>query len=92
MGIVLEPGSQHVVYTYVRERGAVELFRASLLGDSGPMWLSGPMAGAGVLDFGRRFAISPDGRRVVYIADQDEAGKLELFATAQIPLVGRTDL
>lgn len=43
-----------------------------------PRKLNGPLAPGGRVAFG--FQVSPDGRRVVYRADQETAGMLELFS------------
>ncbi len=78
----IAPGSAHVVYGAYRPLEGFNLFRVSILGNATALQLSGPMAGDGVLFYARRFAISPDGRLVVYIADQDEADVFELYGAS----------
>jgi len=57
--------------------GSFRLLSVDILGESAPLELSGPMAAGGsMIDF----AISPDGERAVYLADQDTDGMNELFA------------
>jgi len=51
------------------------------LGGGTPLCVSGPLVPGGEVAFldGHGFAFSPDGNRLVYVADQEQDGRFELF-------------
>ena len=79
---VISPDGDAVVYSadYATDE-QYELYRVPISGGatvqvSGPMVEGGSVAGAGYY-----FTISPDGQKVLYLATQESATKVELFAT-----------
>jgi dipeptidyl aminopeptidase/acylaminoacyl peptidase len=56
----------------------VELYSVPLDGSSPPVKLSGALVAGG--DVREAFEVTPDGRRVVYIADQDADERVELYS------------
>jgi len=87
-GFQLARDGPRVVYAASRRAGgALELFEALLSG--GPARrLDGPMVAGGSLlstSTGALFEIEPDGKAVVYVADQDTDGIFELYES---PLTG----
>ncbi len=81
----IDPLSRWVVYN---DHSGWDLYRVSLLGSSPPLQLNGPTGS--ILPLGAGFQISPDGRAVLYVSDEDEAGVYELYATLQIPWSAQT--
>jgi hypothetical protein len=83
-GFQLAPGDASVIYAAdARADDAFELYEARLE-DGRVRRLSPPMPPGGdvlVTGSGPQFEIAPDGSRVVYIADQDTEGVLELYET-----------
>ena len=76
-GFQLSPDGEFVFYrAEALGLGIVELF-ALRAGGGAPMKLSGPMVSGGEVT---TFARSPDGTRVVYLADQRAEGRFELFS------------
>lgn len=81
------PDGTRVVYSAMRvPDGPVELFSVPVDGALAPAALSGPFVPGGSLQIGANtagfFAISPDARWVVYMADQDADQRVELYARA----------
>ncbi len=78
----ISPDSVYVVYNGDQDsRGVYELYSVRLDGSTQPVKLSGEMVeGGSLVDFGGSFRISPDGSRVVYRADQETDGVMELFS------------
>jgi Tol biopolymer transport system component len=87
-GILISPDSSRVVYTADQDADNVfEIFSVPIAGGT-PVKLNGSMVANGdvaVAPAGR--AISPDGSRVVYVADQDTDEVLEVFS---VPIAGGT--
>ena len=93
----ISPDSSRVVYVADGHRTeTVELFSVPIDGSAAPTRLNAPFAIVGVTPSGgrvelpleravQRFRISPDGTRVVYEADQDQPGVLELYS---VPIDG----
>lgn len=85
---VISPGSTRVVYVADQDAsGVYELYGVSITG--GPaVKLNGPLVpggDVGILNEGVPMKVSPDSSRVVYLADQDTDGVLELYS---VPLAG----
>ncbi|NJN18146.1 MAG: hypothetical protein HC822_18710 [Oscillochloris sp.] len=75
-----DPSVPQVIYQGDQDRNdMIELFRAPLDGSSDPVKLNGELPPGGSVSL-NAFAISPDGRWVVYQADQDAGGVVELFS------------
>ena len=80
----LTPDGQKVLY--MAHHGPTELFTVDVEGGV-PVIVNGPLAPGrhvGGDSWSLPFQISTDGREVVYLADHDEQGFLELYA-AQLP-------
>ncbi|MSR62176.1 MAG: hypothetical protein EXS08_07005 [Planctomycetes bacterium] len=81
-GFQLTPDGLDLVYAadpLLDER--FELFLVALDGSRGPRRVSGPFVSLGGLVLAPpRFQMHPDGRRVLYLADQDTDGHAELYA------------
>src|SRR5262245_9760432 len=76
--------SSRVVYLADQDNDRVnELYSAPLDGSSSALKLNAPLTGGG--EVLRDFALSPDGSRVVYRADQDTDGAVQLYS---VPLDG----
>jgi Tol biopolymer transport system component len=83
----ISPDSRRAVFTSNQSAPAhVELYSTPLDGSAPPVKLNGPMVG-GVAWSSPAVQISPDGTRVVYLADQDRAQVFELYSA---PLDGRS--
>ena len=86
----ISPDSRRVVFRGDRQTAGVdELFSVPLAGPASALIeVNGPLAPGG--DVGL-FQISPDGGRVIYIADQDTNDLLELYMTSyysiHLPLI-----
>lgn len=78
----ISPDSQWVVYLADQDiDGVNELYRRAIDGSDSPIKLNGPMVdGGSVASFADAFQISPDSQWVVYEADQDTDGLLELYS------------
>jgi len=61
--------------------GVYELYRADAAGAEPAMKLNGPLVSGGDVESFSHVAISPDGRRTVYRADQETDGLYELYVT-----------
>jgi Tol biopolymer transport system component len=84
---VASPGGRHSFQIapdglQVVFRGAGGLFRTSILGDSMPRALGGPLVPGGAV---ASFRFAPDGSRVFYQADQDTDDVFELYGSALGP-------
>ncbi len=81
--MLISPDGEHVVYTASTPGGATraELFSARIDGDRAPLKLSGPPA-PGII---WALRVTPDGGRVVYLADQETQGVIEIFS---VPIDG----
>ena len=82
-GFLFTPDGEEVLYC-ASGGAALELFHAPLDGSSPPEAVNGPLvAGGNTLRYGGDpvYEITPDGGRVVYIADQDRDEDHELFET-----------
>ncbi len=80
--VQLAPDGQRAVYLADQETdGVLELFVARTDGSASPQKLSGALVAGGNVATGPfpAFAISPDGARVVYLADQEKDEVFELF-------------
>ena len=80
----LKVADSHVVYIADQDTmGATELFSVPIDGSAPAVKLNGALASGGdVFEFEGQWNISPDNRRVVYTADQDANGKMELYGVA----------
>ena len=67
----------HAVYMSDRNTDVIELYSAPLDGSAGPVKLSGTLVTGGDV---QNFELSPDGARVVYLADQELNGREELYS------------
>ena len=78
----ISPDASRVVYVADQDTNEVfELYSVPIDGSAAPVKLSGPMvAGGRVALFGGIFQIAPDGQRVVYLAEQDTDGVIELYS------------
>jgi Tol biopolymer transport system component len=78
----ISPDSSRVVYLADQDNvGFLELYSVPLAGpNASGVKLNGTLVALGKVFFG--FQISPDSGRVLYIADQDIAGVLELYMTS----------
>jgi Tol biopolymer transport system component len=77
----ISPDSSRVVYHADQDTDNVyELYSVPLDGSDSPVKLNGSPVGGG--DVTAPFHISPDGRRVVYRADQDTDGVDELYGVS----------
>jgi Tol biopolymer transport system component len=87
----ISPDGLRVVYAAdvtldgVEYNDPVELFSVPLDASQPPIELNPPIVVNGSLDEGDPFEISPDGSRVVYLADQDTYGIHELYS---VPIDG----
>jgi len=73
----LSPDSRHVIYTEATSPGVYELFATAADGSTLPVRLNGTLvAGGSVLSA----SFSPDGQRVIYVADQDMNDAAELYS------------
>jgi Tol biopolymer transport system component len=79
------PDSQHVVFLADHTDEVWELYSAPIDGSTAPIKLNGPMVEGGDLSFRPSIQISPDGQRVVYMADQDIDELVELYS---VPIDG----
>ena len=80
----ISPDSTHVVYWGDLETDEVhELTSVSIDGSTGPDKRSGPLVSGG--DVERDFAISPDSSRIVFRADKEVDGLVELYS---VPIQG----
>jgi Tol biopolymer transport system component len=75
------PDASHVVYRLAEDYWHPALFSVPSHGGT-PLQLSAPMAPGGSV---RDFALTGDGSHVVYTADQDTAGQIELYS---VPIEG----
>lgn len=76
--IEVSEATGRVVYSAAHEVYKAELFSQPIDGGL-PMRLSSPLVAGGRLE---TFRLSPDGGRVVYTAEQEIAGTLELYSTS----------
>jgi Tol biopolymer transport system component len=85
-GFTVNPDSFRVIFRARENAGVDELFQGSIIGEV-PMKLNGGLvAGGAVMSEG--YQISPDGSRVLYLADQDKDEHIELFVTYEaLPVV-----
>ncbi|HEX6883478.1 MAG TPA: hypothetical protein VF530_08865 [Planctomycetota bacterium] len=83
----IDSRSSRVVYlVFDGVANRYELFSAPIDGNARPVQLSGPLvAGGNVGANPTFFALTPDGRTVVYVADQEIDGEVELYA---VPIDG----
>ncbi len=83
----VSPEGDYVVFSAdARTENMVELFSVPVYGGAGPLRLSGDMVNGGSISW-PTFEISSLTRRVVYLADQEEDNKIELYS---VPLTGGT--
>ena len=75
-----------VIYLAQQDSAARELYRVPVAGGTTPVKLNDTITPGGQVFFGSRW-LSPDGSRVVYIADQDDVGTRELYS---VPFAGGT--
>ncbi len=86
IGYRISPDSTRVVFASDPDvQYELELFSAPIDGSAGPVQISGQMVANG--DVGDSFQLTPDSTRVVYEADQDTDGLIELYSA---PIDGRS--
>jgi Tol biopolymer transport system component len=86
----IDPLSGHVVYVANQLSPTFELFRVPIQGGAEPRRVSGPMGVNGDVGFESfRFRTTPDGRRVVYLADQEVDERTELYSARVTPRLAR---
>ncbi len=74
----ISPGSERVVYLAEQDvDGVIEIYSVPLDGSGTAVKLNGPMVTGG--DVSQQFRISPDARLVLYLADEQTDGVVELF-------------
>jgi Tol biopolymer transport system component len=80
LGFEISPDSRRIVYLADQDANDLfELFGVPLDGSEAPRQISGSMVTGGDVQE-PYFRITPDGQRVVYLADQDENDVFELFS------------
>jgi len=93
----ITPGGQRALFLAdLDERGVFQLYRAPVTFQGFPHPVNGPLVSGG--DVLPGFRITPDERRVLYVADQDVDNRFELYsgngsgATRRLTAVGVTDV
>ncbi len=82
LGYRISPDDSRVVYLGRASDGTRELYSVPLTGPyTDSVKISGPLITGGNVEYYDGFQFSPDGRRVVYQADAEVDGRIELYVT-----------
>lgn len=83
--LLISPNSQTVVYLAVQDATGTALFNVPITGVSGSTKLSQPVTAVPGSSNFSYFQITPDGANVIFTADQENSGRINLY---RVPLTG----
>lgn len=82
LGYRISPDDSRVVYIGRASDGTRELYSVAITGPyTDSVKISGPMTTGGNVEYSNGFQFTPDSRRVVYRADAETDGRIELYVT-----------